>query len=246
MCLVKGTRLRTVEAVVLERGGAAGDRAFFVVDERGRMVNGKSLGTLQQVVAGWDGEELVLTAPGGERVGAVPELGEPLSTRFFSRPRPAREVLGPFSAALSRVAGRPLRLVKAQSSAVDRGAGGAASLVSGASLRRLAAEGEQSDLDARRFRMLIEIEGVEAHAEDRWVGHRAQVGEAVVRFRGHVGRCLITNRDPDSGELDLPVLDLLRSYRAAAASTEPLPLGIYGEVLTPGAVRVGDAVSLVE
>lgn len=48
---------------------------------------------------------------------------------------------------------------------------------------------------------------------------------------------------PDSGAIDLPTLDLLGRYRREAATSEPLALGIYGEVLECGSVRVGgDAV----
>ena len=64
-----------------------------------------------------------------------------------------------------------------------------------------------------------------------------------MRFGGHVGRCLVTSRDPETGEVDLPTLDLLGAYRRDLDTTEPLPFGIYGEVLVPGVVRVGDAVA---
>ena len=70
-----------------------------------------------------------------------------------------------------------------------------------------------------------------------------RIGEAAVAFGGHVGRCLITSRDPDTGEIDLPTLDMLGDYRGGVGSTEPLPFGIYGRVVEPGAVRVGDVVT---
>jgi MOSC domain-containing protein YiiM len=41
----------------------------------------------------------------------------------------------------------------------------------------------------------------------------------------------------------MPTLDLLRAYRAGLESTEPLPFGVYGRVLRPGTVRVGDTVA---
>jgi uncharacterized protein YcbX len=72
------------------------------------------------------------------------------------------------------------------------------------------------------------------------------VGAALLRMHGHVGRCLITSRDPDSGEIDLPTLDLLGEYRRDLESTEPLPFGIHGAVLEGGTVRVGDAVALAD
>ena len=72
---------------------------------------------------------------------------------------------------------------------------------------------------------------------------RSRVGEALIEWGGHVGRCLITSRDPDSGRIDLPTLDLLREYRGDNQTTEPLPFGIYGSVLEGGVVRVGDKVT---
>ena len=61
----------------------------------------------------------------------------------------------------------------------------------------------------------------------------------------HVGRCLITSRDPDTGEIDLPTLDILRDYRSGLDTTEPLPFGIHGEVIEPGRIRIGDPVVLM-
>ena len=94
--------------------------------------------------------------------------------------------------------------------------------------------------------MLIEIDGVEPHEEDGWVGSQVRVGPALLRMHGHVGRCLITSRDPESADVDLPTLEQLGEYRREVDSTEPLPFGIYGEVLEGGSVRVGDAVMVVE
>jgi uncharacterized protein len=242
---IKGTRLRAVEQIELDETGARGNRSFYVIDERDRLINGKVTGELQTIVADYTEAEqhLALTFPDGGVIEGQIEHDGWVRTRFFSQTAEARVVIGPWSEALSACVGRPVRLVQT-TSGVDRGRRGAASLISRASLARLAEAADQEEIDARRFRMLIEIDGVEAHAEDRWVGSRVAVGDAVLAIHGHVGRCLITSRDPETGVIDLPTLDALGSYRTELETTEPLPFGIYGEVVRPGAVRVGDAVSV--
>ncbi len=244
---VKGTRVHEASELELGPDGAPGDRRFYLVDERGRLMNGKHVGMLPSIEAHYDDDdgELSLTFPGGAVVSAGVELGEPIETRFFSRPVRARPLLGPWSDALSEHFGRPLRLVEGIGPvALDRGRRGAVSLMSRASLAALADVAGAAGVDARRFRMLVEIDGVGAHAEDAWIGRSVRIGAALVRMHGHVGRCSTTTRHPVDGTVDLPVLDLLRSYRGELDTTEPLPFGIYGEVLEGGRVAVGDAVTL--
>jgi uncharacterized protein len=246
---VKATRLHAVQRLELGPEGVSDNRRFYLIDAKDRMVNSKIVGELQTVIAGYSEAErrLRLELPDGRVVEDEIRLGDEVQTRFFSQQASARLVDGPWSEAFSEVAGRPLRLVQPceRGRGVDRGAGGSVSLISRASLARLAEAGSVNGIDSRRFRMLIEIDGVKAHAEDRWVGSRWQVrvGEAVVAFAGHVGRCLITSRDPDTGVVDLPTLDILGDYRGAVDATEPLPFGVWGRVVEPGTVRVGDEVT---
>jgi uncharacterized protein YcbX len=246
---VKGTRIRLAERLELGRAGAAENRRFYVIDGRGRMLNSKVVGELQTVISELrDGGRLALTFPDGRVVEDDVRDVELISTRFFSAERSDYLVDGPFAAALSEHLGRPVRLMRAvaESGAVDRGPRGTVSLISRGSLETLASQAAADSVDARRFRMLIEIDGVAPHAEDGWVGREVRVGEALLRFHGHVGRCLITSRDPDSGIVDLRTLDVLRAYRGEIESTEPLPFGVWGEVLEPGTVAVGDAVVLLD
>ncbi len=240
---VKGTRLHEVDALELRADGVVGNRRFFVVDERDRMLNSKVLGDLQQIVAECPADDgpLTLRFPDGTEVSDEVHAGGALTARFFSGSRSGVVVDGPFAAALSEFAGRSLRLVEAPGSH-DRGPLGVVTLVSCASLARLASEAGEERIDPRRFRMTIEVDGLRAHEEDTWVGRTVRIGESVVRFHGHVGRCLITSRDPETGDIDLPTLDLLGAYRREVESTEPLPFGIHGAVVREGAVRVGDAV----
>jgi MOSC domain-containing protein len=241
---VKSLGLLHPDQVMLERGGVAGDRRFWLRDESGALYGGKRDGTMLRIRPEWDEatRQLSLTFPGGERVEGVIELGEPVAAELYREPRPSHRVIGPWEEAVSRYVGRPLTLLWADEGAVDRTPeGGTVSLVSRASLGRLRDEiGGAAELDGRRFRMLFEIDGVEAHEEDRWIGAAVRIGEATVVFNGDIGRCIVTSRDPDTGTVDVPTLVTLASYRPEGR-TEPLPFGIYGSVVDPGRVRVGDA-----
>jgi uncharacterized protein len=240
---VKSTRLATVERIELDELGARGNRAFCVIDDRGRMVNAKRFGSLQTVRSRHRDGELVLTFPDGSRAGGPVQYGETLPIKFFSHECEARLLVGPWTEALSDYIGKPLRLVEPEVG-VDRGRDGGVSVISRASVQHLAEVAAEDSVDVRRFRMLIEVDGVAPHEEDSWVGRKVRIGPALVAMHGNVGRCLITGLDPDTGVPTLPTLDLLGSYRRELETTEPLPFGIYGEVLEPGPVVVGDPVAV--
>ena len=244
---VKATRLRRVDHIELGPHGVRENRRFYLIDDRDELVNSKRVGKLQQVIADYSDAErrLRLELPDGHVIDDEIRLGGPVTTKFFSRAATGQLVDGPWSAALSECVGRQLRLVEAGDTAVDRGSDGAVSLISRASVERLgdARDGDSREIDVRRFRMLVEVDGVEAHAEDRWVGRAVQIGGATVAFVGHVGRCVITTRDPDTGVVDLHTLKMLGSYRLDLDTTEPLAFGIHGRVLEPGTIRVGDEVT---
>lgn len=232
--------------VMLEPGGVIGNRRFWLRDEQGALYAGKRDGTMMRIRPEWEEatRRLALLFPGGDRVEGVVELGDPVDAELYRLPKPSRRVIGPWQEAISRFVGRPLELLWTDCGAVDRTPrGGSVSLVSRGSLERLREEaGFTGEIDGRRFRMLFEIDGVNAHEEDAWIGVEVRIGDATVVFNGDIGRCVVTSRDPDTGVIDLPTLVTLASYRRDGV-TEPLPFGVYGSVLVPGRVRVGDTAS---
>ena len=242
---VKSLGLVHPDEVTLEIGGVRGNRRFWLVDEGGRLFNNKRNGPMVRVVSEWDEESrvLALTFPDGSRVEETVELGDPVDALMYRHPHPSRRVVGPWEEAIARYVGQPLTLLYAEQHAVDRGyAGGTVSLVSRASLERLREEaGADAPVDGRRFRMLFEIDGVGAHEEDAWLGTHVQVGDATIVLNGDIGRCVVTSHHPDTGVTDLDTLGTLAAYRREGRN-EPLPFGVYGAVVVPGRVRVGDAV----
>jgi len=247
---VKALRIQRRDTVTLERGGVPENRRFFIIDGEDRMVNGNRLTTLQAVVAEYSHKDrrLTLHFPDGRAVTGHPASGPLIAAHFHGSAVPAVAVEGPWSDALTEYAATPIRLVESRlrAGAVDRGSTGTVSLISRGTLERVAAAaGVDGRLDDRRFRMLFEIDGVDAHAEDDWLDRPLRIGAAVITLRGHVGRCAITTRDPDTGTRDLDTLRALSTYRRDLDTTEPLACGVYGEVTEPGVVRVGDPVALV-
>ena len=212
---VKGLRIGARTALRLEHGYIAGDRLFYLVDGRGRLVNGKRAAGLQVLTADYDEarRHLAIGFPGGERVDApVQARRERADALLLQRARgPAGE--GPLRAGASpsTSASKCACVAPTEGAAADRGVAGAVSIVSRASLALLARVAGESAVDVRRFRMSMELAGAAAHEEDEWVGSQLSIGEARVAIEGHVGRCIVTTRNPESDVVDLPTLDLLRS-----------------------------------
>jgi uncharacterized protein YcbX len=231
---VKGLRVAAADELDIGPSGAARDRAFLVVDDENGLVLTTRTSALLQVAARWDGDTLALTFPDGREVAAAPDLGEPAATANYEGRRiEGRLVEGEFSEALSDHLGRRVRLLARRPA--DRGADDApVTLMSEASLEALGVP------DARRFRMTITIDGVEAWEEHGWGGRELAAGDAVLRVTEPVPRCVVTTRHPDSGRRDAPTLKRLAELRGKRDVT----FGVWCEVVAPGRVRVGDQVAI--
>jgi uncharacterized protein YcbX len=243
---VKSLHVVSPDEVELTHAGVVGDRRFWLLDRDRRLVNGKRHPELMRVRPEWDeaSRRLALAFPDGSVVEDEIEPGELFEAELYGTPHASRLVPGPWQEALSEFAGEPLTLLWSEAGAQDRGKdrGGWASLISRGSLEQLGVEaGTTEPVDGRRFRMLFEIDGVEPHEEDTWLGNRVSIGDAVIVPLGDVGRCVVTTCDPDTGLSDFDTLKLLAGYRREGV-TEPLPFGVYCDVAVPGRVRVGDAV----
>lgn len=113
-------------------------------------------------------------------------------------------------------------------------------LVSTASLDRFEHEAG-GRVDRRRFRMLFHVDGCGPHEEDGWLGRHVRIGDdAIVEVVELVERCVVTTRDPATGERDLDTLQVLQRYRGS------IDFGVRARVKRGGAVALGDRVELLE
>ncbi|WP_254279119.1 MOSC domain-containing protein [Haloarcula marina] len=177
---------------VLPGGTLAHDREFAMFDADGDVVNGKRTTRVHDVRTDYDPDDRTLTA-------TVPEMG---GDRFALGTDEGRDRA---AAWFGEVFDCDLSVVRdTETGYVDRREMGP-SVVSTATLETVAGWFDEVTVDGmrRRLRANIEVGGVEPFWEDRFVGADAPAFEAGgVRIEGVTpcGRCVVPERDPDTGE----------------------------------------------
>jgi uncharacterized protein len=238
---VKGFALTHPGDVELTRDGVVGDRRFLLVNADGKRLR-SSLTAWPIVVSGeYDAatELLRLRFPDGAVVeDSALGSGPVREWDYHGAAGRGRVVEGEWNDRLSALAGHDVRIVRPEDTDGLREA--PVTLVSRASVARLEREAGGM-VDARRFRMLFDLDGCAEHEEDTWDGRRVRVGDAVLCVGGPVPRCAATTRHPESGERDLDTLRLIKSYRGVRDG-KAIDFGVYAAVEEPGRVRLGDPV----
>ncbi len=241
---VKSMGLLHPESVQLTSTGIPSNRRFHLVDEAGRLFTGADHGPLVRVRSSFDpdAETLSIAFPDGSTVTSDSNLlGDPHVTDVWGRAVPGHFLLGPLAEAIGAFVGRPLQLVRADlegdGSDVHR-----LSLISLASVRDLGARNDRPDLDPRRFRIDLELDGCDPFEEDTWEGLAVRIGDAIVRVLGPVPRCVVTTQDPATGLKDFDTLKRIAEYRPLMQRPKGVPFGVYAEVEQPGRIAVGDPV----
>jgi uncharacterized protein YcbX len=97
-------------------------------------------------------------------------------------------------------------------------------------------------VDKRRFRanVYVDLNSAEGFAEDEFVGKSLRIGpKVVVQVLHRDARCMMITLDPETAEKNPSIL------KAVARGHEGMA-GVYAAVLTPGLIRRGDNVELVD
>lgn len=236
---VKGTRHLPRGSVDVGPDGVVGDRRWCLVDVDRREVlrtvrHPRLLALRAATTETGAGTSLRLEAPEGGAAEGVPEpTGETVTCDYWGRAVPLALLDGPHASLASAWLGRGVRLAEAPPGAVVYG--GAVSLLGEASARAAAVE-------PARCRANVVVSGAGPYAEDAWLGRAVRLGEVVVRPRTRTPRCAVLDRHPATGERDRAVLAALAERRPG--DRESPALGVDGDVVTPGTIRVGDPVRL--
>ena len=223
--------------------GVVEDRRFFLSDDTNRLIDRLIVGPLVRIETRTDpgATMLWMRFPDGEVIEDEVELGEAVETPIHGRTGVGHVVAGPWAEKLSAYTGRTIRVIRCDRPGGTR-RGNPTSIISDGSLRELAKHAGLDEVDGRRFRMLIDLEGAEPHEEDTWIGRRIALGDAILRVTKPDARCAITTQDPDTGMRDLDTLRTLISYRGLREGKHA-DFGVLADVERPGRIRVGDEVA---
>jgi len=243
---VRSLGLQHPAYIDLTGSGVVEDRRFFLRDPANRLIDRIVIGPLVQVAADADpdGMRLRLTFPDGSVIDDEVKLGKAVETPIYGRTGIGHVVEGPWGAALSAFAGRVVELVRCDRPGGTR-RGHPASLISDGTVEELASHAGVEAVDARRFRMLIELEDADPREEDTWIGRRIALGGAVLAVTKPVARCAITTQDPDTGMRDLDTLRTIIAYRGLRDGKHA-DMGVLADVVSPGRVSLGDEVMVLD
>ena len=107
-------------------------------------------------------------------------------------------------------------------------------LINLASIELFAAEAGM-ELDRRRFRANLYVDGLAPEEEVGWVGRRIRAGDAELEVVKRDERCVVITRDPDTTVATPELLRILTERHDQC-------MGVYCQVVKPGRVAVGDFV----
>lgn len=265
---VKGMAGERVDSCTLTEAGLTGDRQWAVRDlNRDEIQSCKFRPDLLRCTAshGSDSPVPVVELPGGERLSCNdPRVNERLSAlvghpsrlealhdgegldRFRRHHAGAKHWLDELKATFDREEGEPLPALDSLPQSVAEFVVSPGTfflvapvhIITSGTLARLAQLREASDWDVRRFRPNVVIEtsaDVPNFPEQDWIGRTLRLGEASLACTAPAPRCgAITRPQRDFGA----DTQLLRTVVRHAEQN----VGIYGQMIQPGLLTVGDQV----
>jgi uncharacterized protein YcbX len=209
---VKSMAGERVDSAALRETGIEGDRRWALVDgtanRAGKLLTGTQEKRLMTYHARLQGDAVEVVVPGGDT--------RPLDDALVSD--------------VALESGRPLTLRDLAGANFDD------SPVLVVNLSTIAgfALAAGVEVDHRRFRANLYIDGLEHEEELEWIGRRIVMGSAELEVVKRCERCVVITLDPDSTAATPSLLRVL-------TSTSDTCMGVYCRVARPGRVSVGDS-----
>jgi uncharacterized protein YcbX len=218
---IKSLRGEQVEHVELDERGVVGDRVWGLVDPEGKIASGKHTRRFRRVAglmhhaARYDGDTAVIVLANGREI----RVDDP-ATRD----------------AVTTIAGEEWRLARERT--VSHFDAGSVHLVTSSTLEHLARQaGKTVEPERLRPNILLQVSGLPAFGEDRWMGAELIVESARFRVTSRVERCVMANHSQTSLPYRRDVLRTIGKTNGACA-------GIYLDVLQAATLRAGQTVWL--
>ena len=260
-----------VDVVEVTATGIVGDRTWAARDlERGGIRGAKKIGRLMQLAArDVTGGHVEIDLPDGSTVStAEDDVDERVSAALghqvrLERLRPADDLdhyrrggpdsddmLAELNGIFGRVEGEPLpdfgvfppEVIEYESPPGTYHDAFPLLVMTTAALQALADALPQSNVDVRRFRPSVVLDGrdVHGHPEFTWAGRRATIGGAEIEFTAPCPRCVMVTREIDGATPEHRAL-LRHIVRDLDQN-----VGVYANVVAPGSVELGDELRFVD
>lgn len=244
---VKSLQGFQVDGAELTPKGFVGDRRWAMIDpETGKVLSAKRKAALLEGRA----TDEVLTLPDGEEI----PLGDPRASELLSawlgQDVELREAEGTSGLSYEMTFDPPDDTAELFDIPINPGTFldlSPVHLITTGTLEGCARERPDLNWDVRRFRpnLVLDVDG-DPFFEQEWVGKQVTVGQAVLDIAMPTVRCAMPLRAQPADGADAPLDRQPELFKALTAmnTASPNHFGLYATVDSPGAIAVGDPVTL--
>ncbi|MGR3519473.1 MAG: MOSC domain-containing protein [Roseovarius sp.] len=236
---VKGHGRETLPRVTLRRGQAMPwDRRWAVAHELARLTDGDWAPCTNFSIGAKAPALMAIDAQVDEAAGRVTFTHPDRPDLTFDPDRDAQAFLDWVAPLMPSSRARSVRLFRLDGRGLTDTDYPSVSLLNLASNADLAAQ-MGAEVSPLRWRCNVHVDGMEPWAEFDLVDRTLRIGEAELRVREPIRRCMATTANPGTGARDLDTLGALNSMRGAQ------DFSIYTEVIRGGTLAVGDRIEVL-
>jgi uncharacterized protein YcbX len=250
-----------LERAEIDESGLRGDRLLFLIDGDGNALGQEELPRMALIQTSLVGADLSVSAPGqGSLEVPVIDRGESRQTKHWHDAAPAIDQGDEAARWFSEFLGTPCRLM-ASGEIHERPAPEKYRHIFPAEQSRftavapilLTSEASLADLNGRiakpirmnRFRQNLVVEGSAPFHEEWWA--RLRIGDLEFEKVSSSERCSVTQLNQETAERGVePIRTLAKYRRQPGGISGGVVFGVYFRPLGPGALNLGDEVTILE